>query len=154
MFGLSRAAVVLAALAAPAVAFQAPKSNPALVNSVVGGSEVESSTELYESTKQPSFIPMPKEISYGEESRKYRRTVYTHDDWVKHRAPDRFLRNSYNMFTSGIYKNIGNEAGTCFCRFCRPGRVEFPVFKDVRCWILGNISSSALTLICRYLWNA
>jgi len=52
---------------------------------------------------------MPKDISYGEESRKYRRTVYTHDDWVKHRSPDRFLRNAVSIITSGIYKNIANE---------------------------------------------
>lgn len=50
-----------------------------------------------------------KGISYGEESRKYRRTVYTHDDWVKHRSPDRFIRNFKSLTSSGIYKNIGNE---------------------------------------------
>ena len=66
-------------------------------------------TNLYETTKEPPFIPMPKDISYGEESRKYRRTVYTHDDWVKHRAPDRFVRNTVSTVTSGIYKNIANE---------------------------------------------
>jgi hypothetical protein len=67
------------------------------------------STELYGTTKEPPFIPMPKDISYGEESRRYRRTVYSHDDWVKHRAPDRFLRNIVSSVTSGIYKNIQNE---------------------------------------------
>jgi hypothetical protein len=49
------------------------------------------------------------ETSYGEESRKYRRTVYTHDDWVNHRSPDRFLRNIGTTFNSGIYKNVGRE---------------------------------------------
>ena len=33
------------------------------------------------------------EIPYGEESRKFRRTVYSHEDWVKHRSPDRFFKN-------------------------------------------------------------
>eukprot|EP00581_Thalassiosira_minuscula_P011857 CAMPEP_0183725394 /NCGR_PEP_ID=MMETSP0737-20130205/20453_1 /TAXON_ID=385413 /ORGANISM="Thalassiosira miniscula, Strain CCMP1093" /LENGTH=78 /DNA_ID=CAMNT_0025956359 /DNA_START=24 /DNA_END=257 /DNA_ORIENTATION=- len=29
--------------------------------------------------------------TYGEGSRKYRRTVYTHEEWVKHRSSDRFV---------------------------------------------------------------
>ena len=44
------------------------------------------------------------EIPYGEESRKYRRTVYTHEDWVKHRSPDRFFKNIMSTTKSGIYK--------------------------------------------------
>uniref|UniRef100_A0A7S3KXC3 Uncharacterized protein n=1 Tax=Amphora coffeiformis TaxID=265554 RepID=A0A7S3KXC3_9STRA len=48
----------------------------------------------------------PKFIGYGEQSRKYRRTVYTHEDWRKHRSEDRFIRNLANACTSGIYKNI------------------------------------------------
>eukprot|EP00533_Pseudo-nitzschia_delicatissima_P005748 CAMPEP_0116102294 /NCGR_PEP_ID=MMETSP0327-20121206/13269_1 /TAXON_ID=44447 /ORGANISM="Pseudo-nitzschia delicatissima, Strain B596" /LENGTH=411 /DNA_ID=CAMNT_0003594317 /DNA_START=126 /DNA_END=1361 /DNA_ORIENTATION=+ len=49
------------------------------------------------------------EIPYGEESRKYRRTVYTHEDWVKHRSPDRFFKNIMSTTKSGIYKNVGRE---------------------------------------------
>jgi hypothetical protein len=69
------------------------------------------STELYwnGNTKRPPLIPLPKNISYGEESRRYRRTVYSHDDWVKHRSQDRFLRNIISMLTSGMYKNIQNQ---------------------------------------------
>ena len=44
------------------------------------------------------------DIPYGETSRQYRRTVYTHDDWVKHRSPNRFLRNLASIPASGIYK--------------------------------------------------
>lgn len=65
-----------------------------------------SPTSLHGTTKQPPFIPMPKSISYGEESRRYRRTIYTHDDWIKHRAPSRFFRKAMTTFTSGIYANI------------------------------------------------
>jgi len=54
-------------------------------------------------------IPAPRSISYGEESRKFRRTVYTHDDWVRHRSSDRFVRNVVSILTSGIYKNIAKE---------------------------------------------
>ena len=46
---------------------------------------------------------------FGEGSRKYRRTVYTHNEWVKHRSSDRFINNLSTLFNSGIYKNIGQE---------------------------------------------
>eukprot|EP00581_Thalassiosira_minuscula_P019291 CAMPEP_0183711992 /NCGR_PEP_ID=MMETSP0737-20130205/7290_1 /TAXON_ID=385413 /ORGANISM="Thalassiosira miniscula, Strain CCMP1093" /LENGTH=433 /DNA_ID=CAMNT_0025940567 /DNA_START=119 /DNA_END=1420 /DNA_ORIENTATION=+ len=45
----------------------------------------------------------------GEGSRKYRRTVYTHDDWVKHRSSDRFAKNLGTLLNSGIYKQVGKE---------------------------------------------
>ena len=67
-------------------------------------SKIATKTELFSATTKPK-----KGISYGEESRKYRRTVYTHDDWVKHRSADRFVRNALSIANSGIYKNIGNE---------------------------------------------
>lgn len=66
-------------------------------------------TELYRTTKDPPPLPPITEVSYGEESRRYRRTVYTHEDWVKFRSPDRFWRNIRSMFVSGVYKNIGKE---------------------------------------------
>lgn len=46
---------------------------------------------------------------YGEDSRAFRRTVYTHDDWVRHRSPDRFFRNLSSVFSSGIYKSLFKE---------------------------------------------
>lgn len=52
---------------------------------------------------------------YGEGSRKYRRTVYNHDLWVKHRSPDRFVNNLKTLFNSGIYKQIGNEVALTVC---------------------------------------
>lgn len=50
-----------------------------------------------------------KDISYGESSRKFRRTVYSHDDWVRHRDPDRFFRYITSIPTSGIYRNLQRE---------------------------------------------
>ena len=52
-----------------------------------------------------------KDISYGEDSRKYRRTVYTHDDWKKHRSQDRFVYYLAAMFKSGVYRNLVGEVG-------------------------------------------
>ena len=46
---------------------------------------------------------------YGEESRLYRRTVFTHDDWKRFRSPDRFMRNLSTFTKSGIYTNILRE---------------------------------------------
>lgn len=65
-----------------------------------------SPTTLHGNTKQPPLIPMPKKISYGEASRQYRRTIYTHEDWIKHRAPDRFFQKAMTTLNSGIYANI------------------------------------------------
>ena len=59
-----------------------------------------------------SSMPPIKDISYGEASRKFRRTVYTHDDWKKHRNPDRFIYYLSAIFKSGVYKNIGREVAT------------------------------------------
>ena len=48
-------------------------------------------------------------LTYGEESRPYRRTVYTPDDWVKHRDPDRFFRDLLTTFDSGVVVQITKE---------------------------------------------
>jgi ion channel-forming bestrophin family protein len=56
------------------------------------------------------------EIPYGEESRKYRRTVYSHDDWVKHRSPDRFWKNLRTTTNSGIYKVLDVVNDNCLGR--------------------------------------
>jgi len=61
---------------------------------------------------RPPKIGKAKDISYGESSRKFRRTVYSHDDWVRHRSPDRFFRYLAAIPTSGIYKNLGREVWT------------------------------------------
>jgi len=56
--------------------------------------------------------PKPNEVlqeTYGEGSRKYRRTVYTHNEWVKHRSSDRFIRNLSSIYNSGVYKSLGKE---------------------------------------------
>jgi len=50
-------------------------------------------------------IPLP----YGEESRKYRRNVFGHNDWLYHRRSTRNFTNLSNIFMSGIYRNIFGE---------------------------------------------
>ena len=57
----------------------------------------------------PTDPSAPLTEQFGEGSRKYRRTVYTHDQWVKHRSSDRFVNNLTTIFNSGIYKQVGQE---------------------------------------------
>jgi len=47
--------------------------------------------------------------AYAEESRQYRRTVYMHDEWVKHRSSDRYVKNMLTITSSGVGKNLGKE---------------------------------------------
>ena len=47
--------------------------------------------------------------TYGEKSREFRRTVYSHEDWVKHRSTDRFYRNLSTIFYSGVTINLAKE---------------------------------------------
>lgn len=93
-------------LAAPVVTAFSPA--PSLVSPRAGGHH-RFVTAVRGNTKAPPTLPPILDISYGEESRKYRRTVYSHDDWRKHRSPDRFLYYISTLFSSGIYKNLGRE---------------------------------------------
>ena len=100
MKSFHKPAVLSLALSVSADAFVGPAKQ---VRSVIG-------SEKFVQTKQSSDAGTPLTgISYGEESRKYRRTVYTHDDWVKHRSSDRFIRNIKAFTASGVYKNLARE---------------------------------------------
>ena len=48
-----------------------------------------------------------------EEARRYRRTVYSHDDWVKHRQQDRFFIYLGSLFDSGVFQNSKREVYFC-----------------------------------------
>ena len=56
-----------------------------------------------EATKLTGRVP------YGEASRKYRRTVYTHKDWLVHRSNDRIISNLLSMFYSGVIRQVKNK---------------------------------------------
>lgn len=46
-------------------------------------------------------------VPYGETSRKYRRTVFAHKDWVVHRSSSsRILNNLQSMFGSGVVRQL------------------------------------------------
>lgn len=107
-------AVLLFALVASTSGFSTPGGKINQVTKVVNSQRVgPTTTELNSetSTGWDSFAnarPI-KDISYGEGSRKYRRTVYSHDDWKKHRSQDRFIYYLSAIFKSGVYKNLARE---------------------------------------------
>ena len=47
--------------------------------------------------------------AYAEESRKYRRSVYMHNEWVRHRSSDRFYTNLATISKSGVGIALRNE---------------------------------------------
>jgi ion channel-forming bestrophin family protein len=107
----TRVIALLAAGAALAGAFVVPKQQ--IISHAVAATRsigtTTTSTTLFGNTQQPAQADDPITTVFGEESRRYRRTVFTHDDWVRHRSPDRFWRNVKTFFSSGVYKNIGFE---------------------------------------------
>ena len=95
---IAAAVVVISCHVGSASAFVPPSGKTSSsLNSVVASQQ---------KAKDPLYIlpPDATDIPYGEESRKFRRTVYTHDDWIKHRSPDRFFKTLRTTTTSGIYK--------------------------------------------------
>lgn len=76
-------------------------------NSLVAHRPTTHTSKLYMGPPVDPSAPITEQM--GEGSRKYRRTVYTHADWVKHRSPDRFVNNLKTLFNSGIYKQVSRE---------------------------------------------
>ncbi len=71
--------------------------------------------------------------NFSEESRKFRRTVYTHDEWVRHRSPDRFWRNLKTITNSGVYTNVLKEvlATTTVASFIVGWNCVFGTYQDL-----------------------
>jgi putative membrane protein len=54
-------------------------------------------------------------VPYGEESRKYRRTVYAHADWPRHRASSRLFKNLRTTIFSGVVRGFLGQVATVAC---------------------------------------
>ena len=93
-------ALLLLALSPTQTAAFAPANNHAVVSSNPSATSLQMGPPSSESLLAET---------YGEGSRKYRRTVYTHNEWIKHRSSDRFIRNISSMVNSGVYKSLGRE---------------------------------------------
>lgn len=64
-------------------------------------SETPREGSLADATKKLGSVP------YGETSRKYRRTVFRHKDWVAHRSSSsRILDNLQSIFFSGVFRQL------------------------------------------------
>jgi ion channel-forming bestrophin family protein len=105
-----RALSVAVALAASCSAFVNPSQSTRSANVALNNNPPPTSTGWDSFANQRDLADI-KDISYGEASRKYRRTVYTHDDWKKHRSQDRFVYYLAAVFKSGVYKNLIGEVG-------------------------------------------
>ncbi|KAK9811994.1 hypothetical protein WJX73_006952 [Symbiochloris irregularis] len=56
---------------------------------------------------RPNRTRTPEEVDIGkEESRRYRRTVFTFDDWAAHRSASRYGRHLKDVFTSRIVRGL------------------------------------------------
>ena len=53
----------------------------------------------------------PPEKTYGETSRKFRRSFFSHKDWLKHRSEDRFLKIVLSTVNSGVVRQLAKEVG-------------------------------------------
>jgi hypothetical protein len=125
-------ALFVAALVAGANGFMASSPSKA-VTSEIG-------TELH------SAMPPIKDIPYGESSRSYRRTVYSHDDWKKHRSPDRFSYYLGAMLNSGVYKNLGREVAvtTAVATFVCGWNAIFGEYQDLQGALHAGIMSDSV----------
>mmetsp|Transcript_27489 Transcript_27489/g.56300 ORF Transcript_27489/g.56300 Transcript_27489/m.56300 type:complete len:427 (-) Transcript_27489:140-1420(-) len=102
-------ALAVASLIGGADGFSLPSSPSSLVTtSRIGKTRLYSDTTGWDSFK--SGRPL-NDVPPGEAQRKFRRTVYTHNDWKKHRSQDRFVYYLAAIFKSGVYKNLGGEVG-------------------------------------------
>jgi len=94
---------IVAALISGTSGFVVPSSSVKSVSGRVETTHLNSDT----STGWDSFAGPKTNYPSGESQRQLRRTVYTHDDWKKHRSQDRFIYYLLAIFNSGVYENLG-----------------------------------------------
>ncbi len=72
------------------------------------------STELYNLEKLAKKEVSDKQVeelmrNYGEKARVYRRDVFTSNDWIRYRRPDRFVDHLLNVYSSGLLRQLSFE---------------------------------------------
>jgi hypothetical protein len=97
---------LMASIATPGSSGFGVTSNSLSSSTAARKPTIRTSTLYVGPTNEPSE---PITDQMGEGSRKYRRTVYTHAEWVKHRSSDRFVDNMKTLLNSGIYKQVARE---------------------------------------------
>ena len=58
-----------------------------------------------------SINKVPPEKAYGETSRQFRRSFFTHKDWMKHRSENRFIKNVMTTVKSGVVRQLAGQVG-------------------------------------------
>lgn len=70
-------------------------------------------TELISPTFRPGSLEEATakmgKVPYGEASRRYRRTEFVYDDWVKHRTSEKIFTNLNGLLYSGIVRQLKEE---------------------------------------------
>jgi putative membrane protein len=69
----------------------------------------DASTRLHAAT--PTEKDLERFQSYGEASRKFRRSYFSHSDWLNARRDDRFLYNIGTILKSGVARQLAKEVG-------------------------------------------
>lgn len=126
------AAFLLATMIAGTEGFVAPSSPAAASRSMTGGRSPVALGDTTDFTGWDSFASATK-IPTGEKTRKFRRTVYTHDDWKQHRSPDRFISYLAAIFNNGVYESLAREVTACtaVAAFCCFWNCLFGEFQDL-----------------------
>ena len=121
-----RLSLVLLVLQATLTPVQAlvPPSSFTVITTPATATTTSTTTGLKDATGWDNFCVEDEDNrsalrSSPEIARRFRRTVYTHDDWKKHRQQDRFTIYLGSMFKSGIFENSKNEvlSTTAFAMF-------------------------------------
>ena len=98
----------------------------------------------------PLNIDTSGDVPYSEASRRYRRTVFTNEDWLQHRSSTRLFGNLSGTLTSGVVRSLVTEVtavatiGALACAW--NGAIEgFQDFGDVaRAPLLPNVHDAFL----------
>mmetsp|Transcript_17879 Transcript_17879/g.29585 ORF Transcript_17879/g.29585 Transcript_17879/m.29585 type:complete len:423 (+) Transcript_17879:128-1396(+) len=85
--------------------------HPSIVEAFAPSSRRPTDIRLYSVAPEPPKDKTVEKLPYGETSRRFRRTYYTHEDWVSHRNSDRFVSNLLKSFQSGIVRQLTAEIG-------------------------------------------
>ena len=85
------------------------RSTPSNPNENVSDDTVTTNSKSYRKGSLMAATAAQGRVPYGEESRRYRRTEFTHDDWVKHRTSEKIVTNLNGLFYSGVVRQLKEE---------------------------------------------
>ena len=78
------------------------------LNNIRKNNKEQNNNQLRPGSLEAATVELGK-VPYGESSRKYRRTIYNHNDWIRHRSNDQLFDNLQSMFFSGVVRQVQNK---------------------------------------------